>query len=115
MNELVTIRHHPVVGTNTMRGRILEILVVKASSPIGRRLAFQKWNQAWPCISAGIDKPAASRKVSAKSIFETMLEVVLPGLTTPGHRTRRALAGFLKDPALVEPAMLAEIEPWSAE
>ena len=37
--------------------------------------------------------------------------MVLPGFTTPGQRTRSGCAQrFLEDPALVEPAVLAQIE-----
>ena len=46
MDELVPISHHSVMGTNVVRDRVLEIFVIKAGSPIGRRLALQEWNEA---------------------------------------------------------------------
>ena len=36
--------------------------------------------------------------------------LTLPGFATPGQRTRGRPQRFLENPALVEPAMLAEVE-----
>ena len=62
-------------------------------------------------MSAGTDRPAASRNVSAKSMFETSLAARAPGLDNPrpAHQ-KRCSQRFLEDPALVEPAMLAQVE-----
>ena len=71
---------------------------IEETHPDRVRLVFRQSDGVWPfkrgirlrpCISTGTDTPAASRNVSAKSRFETILLLVPPGLTTPGQRTRR--------------------------
>ena len=63
-------------------------------------------------MSAGTGTPAASRNVSAKSsVRDEVRRSTLPGFVDarPAHQQRRAQR-LLEDPALVEPAVLAEVE-----
>ena len=46
VHKLVAVGHDPVVGTNVVRNGVLEVLVIKARSPVAGRLAFQDGDKA---------------------------------------------------------------------
>ena len=87
-------------------------MVVEALAPVGGRLALEQRHQA-AALHLGGNRHAGGIEegLGEIEVGDDVSAFTLPGLTTPGQRTeQRRAQRLLEDPALVEPAVLAEVK-----